>query len=108
MRRLEFVAVRSLVQIDLGIGRRTIFREHLDELAERVRSTCAIERSKSSLALMGMFDALTEPEPAEPNLKLDADQELILLQAIDDWMRDADKLPDDVLALRHALRRRGI
>jgi hypothetical protein len=99
---------RRVVQIDLGIGRRTIFREHTDELAERVRSICESEPTPPSLALRDKFVALAEQGQGELGVKLDLEHEAVVLHAIDEWMRDAHKLPDDVLALRHALRRGGI
>jgi len=36
MARGDLVSIRRLVHIDLDIGRRTIFKEHCDELAERI------------------------------------------------------------------------
>jgi len=108
MARGDLVANRRVVHIHLGIGRRTIFKEHFEELAERVRKSYESEPKAPSGELSARFDAMTQDEPGELKVKLDPEHEAALLQAIDDWMRDAHKLPDDVLALRHALRRRGI
>jgi hypothetical protein len=55
-----------------------------------------------------MLDALAEQAEGELAVKLDVEQEVALLAAIDEWMLDAHKLPDDVLALRQALRRLGV
>jgi hypothetical protein len=108
MARHALVAIRRVVHIHLSVGRRTIFQEHLDELAERVRRSCGSEPNAALLALTATFDGLTEDEPGELKVNLDPEHEPLLLHAIDEWMRDAHKIPDDVLALRHALRRRGI
>ncbi len=98
---------RRVVQMDLSIGRRTIFQEHTDELAERIRRICESEPTPQSLTLRDKFVALAERGEGELTVDLDLEHEAVVLHAIDGWMNDAHKLPDDVLALRHALRRRG-
>jgi hypothetical protein len=96
------------VHIDLSIGRRSVFQQHVDELANRARKLSGNELESPSLTIAVMFDALAERGTGELAVKLDANQEAALLAAIDDWMLDAHKLPDDILALRQALRRRGV
>ena len=51
---------------------------------------------------------MKKDEPGELKIKLDQEHESALLQTINEWMRDARALPDDVLVLRHALQRHGI
>ena len=99
---------RRIVQIDLSVGRRTVFEQHVEELAARVRRLSGNKPGSPSLTLADMLDALAERDGHELTVKLDADQEAALLAAIDDWMLDAHKLPDDILALRQALRRLGV
>jgi|RhiMetdeSRZDD1v2_1073273.scaffolds.fasta_scaffold104905_3 hypothetical protein len=108
MARGDLVSIRRLVHIDLDIGRRTIFKEHCDELAERIRKRCESDPKARSLGLTGRFDAVKKDEPGELKIKLDQEHESALLQTINEWMRDARALPDDVLVLRHALQRHGI
>jgi hypothetical protein len=96
------------VHIDLSIGRRSVFQQHVDELANRARRLGGNELESPSLTLAVMLEALAEPGTYELAVKLDAEQEAALLAAIDEWMLDAQKLPDDILALRQALRRLGV
>ena len=99
---------RRLVHIDLSIGRRSVFQEHLDELATRARRISGNELDSPSLTLALMLEALVEHGTGELTVRLDAENEAALLTAIDEWKLDAHKLPDDVLALRQALRRLGV
>jgi hypothetical protein len=96
------------VHVDLSIGRRSVFQEHVDELANRARRISGNELESPSRALAVMLEALAERGSGELIVKLDAEQEAALLAAIDEWMLDAHKLPDDILALRQALRRLGV
>lgn len=99
---------RRLVHVDLSIGRRSVFQEHVEELADRARRMGGSEAGSPSLNLAVMLDAVARRETGELTVELDAEQEAALLAAIDQWMLDAHKLPDDILALRQALRRLGV
>ena len=96
------------MHFDLSIGRRSVFQQHVDELANKARSVAGNELESPSLNLAVTLDALAEHGTGELAVKLDEDQEAALLAAIDKWMLDAHKLPDDILALRQALRRLGV
>jgi hypothetical protein len=96
------------VHVDLSVGRRSVFQEHVGELAIRARRAGGNELESPSSTLAAMLDALTEHGIVELTVRLDVDQEAALLAAIDEWMLDAHKLPDDILALRQALRRLGV
>ena len=96
------------MHVDLSVGRRSVFQEHLDELAIRARRAGGNELESPSSTIAALFDALTEHGTSELTVKLDVEQEAALLAAIDEWKLDAHKLPDDILALRQALRRLGV
>lgn len=96
------------MHVDLSIGRRSVFQEHVDELANRARRIGGNNLESPSFTLAVSLDALAEHGTGELTVKLDVEHEAALLAAIDEWMLEAHKLPDDVLALRQALRRHGV
>ena len=66
------------------------------------------ELESPSFTLAVMLDPQAEQGTGELAVKPDVEQEAALKAAIDEWMLEAHKLPDDVLALRQALRRLGV